>query len=284
MAIFYNQATLSYNDNSINSNIVSGEIVEVLDAAKTAIPSSYTSDDEITYVISIVNSGTTAFTGLTVTDNLGEYSFGTGTLVPLTFVSGSVRYFVNGVLQPEPVVADLQPLTITGISVPAGGNAIIVYKARVNQFAPIGLENSIVNIAVISGTGLNESITVMSTITASAELALTITKAVNPETVAENGELTYTFTIQNTGFVPAMTADNLVVTDTFDPILDITSVTLNGTALTEPADYTYDEASGLFTTTAGRITVPAATYTQDPETGAYIITPGVAVLRVTGNI
>ncbi|MBQ8841217.1 MAG: hypothetical protein IJZ65_01125, partial [Ruminiclostridium sp.] len=117
MAIFYNQATLSYKDNVINSNIVSGEIIDVLDADKTAIPTSYTPDDEITYIISIVNSGTTAFTGLTITDNLGEYAFGTGTLVPLTFVEGSLRYFVNGVLQDALTVTDEQPLTITGIDV-----------------------------------------------------------------------------------------------------------------------------------------------------------------------
>ncbi len=284
MAIFYNQATLSYKDNVINSNIVSGEIVDVLDADKTAIPTSYTPDDEITYIISIVNSGTTAFTGLTVTDNLGEYAFGTGTLVPLTFVEGSLRYFVNGVLQDTLTVTDEQPLTITGIDVPADGNAIIVYRAKVNQFAPIEIESVITNTAVISGNGLTEPLSITSTINSSAELNLTITKAINPETVAENGELTYTFTIQNTGAVPAVVSDNLILTDTFDPVLDISSVTFNGAAWTEGANYTYNETTGEFATIPGQITVLAADYTQDPTTGSWIVTPGVSVLRVTGTI
>lgn len=284
MAVFYNQATLSFNDNTINSNIVTGEIVEVLDADKTSTPSTYSDGDEITYIISIVNSGTTAFTGLTITDNLGEYPFGAGTLVPLTYTEGSVRYFVNGVLQPAPAVADEQPLTITGINVPAGGNAVVVYRAEANQFAPIDVEGTITNTAVISGGGITSPITVSTTVSAESGLNLSITKAVSPETVSENGQLTYTFTIQNLGSVPAVASDNLVVTDTFDPVLDIVSVTLDGTALSEPADYSYDEVTGVFTTTAGRITVPAATYSQDPGTGAWIVTPGVAVLRVTGNI
>lgn len=284
MAVFYNQATLSFNDNTINSNIVTGEIVEVLDADKTSTPSTYSDGDEITYIISIVNSGTTAFTGLTITDNLGEYPFGAGTLVPLTYTEGSVRYFVNGVLQSAPAVADEQPLTITGINVPAGGNAVVVYRAEANQFAPIDVEGTITNTAVISGGGITAPITVSTTVSAESGLNLSITKAVSPETVSENGQLTYTFTIQNLGSVPAVASDNLVVTDTFDPVLDIVSVTLDGTALSEPADYSYDEVTGVFTTTAGRITVPAATYSQDPGTGAWIVTPGVAVLRVTGNI
>lgn len=284
MAIFYNQATLSYKDNVINSNIVTGEIVDVLEADKTAIPTAYTLDDEITYIISIVNSGTTAFTGLAITDNLGEYTFGTGTLVPLTFVEGSLRYFVNGVLQDTLTVTDEQPLTITGIDVPADGNAIIVYRAKVNQFAPIEIESVITNTAVISGNGLTEPLSITSTINSSAELNLTITKAINPETVAENGELTYTFTIQNTGAVPAVVSDNLILTDTFDPVLDISSVTFNGIAWTEGTNYTYNETTGEFVTIPGQITVPKADYTQDPTTGSWIVTPGVSVLRVTGTI
>lgn len=283
MAVFYNQATLSYNDNVINSNIVTGEIVEVLSANKTAILDSYTAGDEITYIVSIVNSGTSAFSGLTITDNLGEYAFGTGTLVPLTYVEGSVRYFSDGVLQPTPAVTSENPIVITGISVPAGGNAVVVYKATVNSFAPLDVEGTITNRAVISGGGIT-TITVESTIAADSGVNLSITKAVTPETVSENGQLTYIITIQNTGSIPAIASDNLVVTDTFDPVLDITSVTFNGEVWTEPAEYTYDEVTGLFSTVAGQITVPAATYTQNPTTGVWTITPGVSVLRVTGTI
>jgi len=283
MAVFYNQATLSYNDNVINSNIVTGEIVEVLSANKTAILDSYTAGDEITYIVSIVNSGTSAFSGLTITDNLGEYAFGTGTLVPLTYVEGSVRYFSDGVLQPTPAVTSENPLVITGISVPAGGNVVVVYKATVNSFAPLDVEGTITNSAVISGGGITP-ITVESTIAADSGVNLSITKAVTPETVSENGQLTYIITIQNTGSIPAIASDNLVVTDTFDPVLDITSVTFNGEVWTEPAEYTYDEVTGLFSTVAGQITVPAATYTQNPTTGVWTITPGVSVLRVTGTI
>ena len=48
--------------------------------------------------------------------------------------------------------------------------------------------------------------------------------------------------------------------------------------------YNYNEATGLFTTVPGQILVPAATYVQDPVTGAYTATPGIATLVVTGTI
>jgi hypothetical protein len=48
--------------------------------------------------------------------------------------------------------------------------------------------------------------------------------------------------------------------------------------------YQYEEGTGLFTTVPGQFLVPAASYTQDPITGAYSVTPGVATLTVTGTI
>ena len=48
-------------------------------------------------------------------------------------------------------------------------------------------------------------------------------------------------------------------------------------------DYTYDETTGIFATLPGRITVPAATYTQ-AEDGTWVTTPGTAVLTVTGTV
>lgn len=283
MATFTNQATLTYNGNVINSNIITGELLEVLSATKSAVINTYTRDSEITYVINIVNSGVTAYTGLTITDNLGVYTFGTTALVPLDYVTGSVRYYVNGVLQTTPTVTVGTELIFSGINVPAGGVATVIYVARTNQYAPLGLTDSIVNTAVISGTGITD-ITVTETVTPESEANLTITKSICPPTIAENGQLTYTFTIQNTGNVPLTLQDSVTVTDTFNPILSGLSVTFNQAAWAEPANYSYDETTGEFETALGQITVPAATYVQDTTTGAWIIEPGVSVLTITGTV
>lgn len=283
MATFYNQAVLSYNGNTTTSNITTGELLEVISATKTAVVDEYTENDAVTYVISIVNSGATAFTGLTVTDNLGAYTFGALTLVPLTYSDGSVIYYENGVLQPIPTVTSTNPLTITGINVPAGGNATIIYEARVNLAAPLDVTGTITNTVVISGNGITP-VTVEETISADIAPVLTISKSISPSIVTENGRVTYTFVIQNSGNAEAIATDNVVVTDVFTPILTGLTVTFDGAAWTEGTNYTYDETTGNFATIAGQITVPAATYTQDPVTGNRITTPGVSVLTVTGTI
>lgn len=284
MQTFTNQASLSYNDTIVNSNITVGQITATLSITKTALRDEYAAGDNVTYVISIVNSGTTSFSGLTLTDDLGGYLTPAATRYPLTYQPDSLRYYVNGVLQTTPAVAAQQPLTITGVSVPAGGNAILVYEAEANGYAPLGEESSILNTVTLSGGGLSTALTANETVTPVLGPRLSITKSLSPTSIPENGQITYTFLIQNTGNEAAEADDNVVMRDTFLPILEGLTATLNGVVLTEGAGYTYDETTGLFATTPGTITVPAATFVQDPATGLWSTTPGTAVLVVTGTV
>lgn len=284
MATFFNQATLTYNDTTINSNIVTGEILEVVTATKTALSDTYRPGETVSYAVNITNSGTAPYTDLTVTDDLGAYTFGDTTLVPLTYVDGSARLFINGVLQPAPTVTAGPPLTVSGLTIPANSNATLIYSATVNEFAPFDADSTITNTVTVTGGGLSSDITAQSTISTAQGPQLSISKSLCPATVVDNGQITYTFVVQNTGNEPADATDNLVITDTFTPILDITSVTFNGATWTEGTNYTYDDTTGAFATLPGQITVPAATYTQDPATGAFVVNPGTATLTVTGTV
>ena len=284
LAQFTNQAQLAYNDSVINSNIAVGEILEVLSVTKTAVGDDYGADSNLTYVISVVNSGATPFNALTLTDDLGAYASDTSTLVPLTYNEGTVTYYINGILQSVPAVtAEGTNLVISGISVPADGNATIVYEASTNRYAPLETGAEITNTVTLSGGGITP-VTAEETVTAESEPELSVTKSVSPVPVAENGTLTYTFVIQNVGNTPATADDLAVITDTFNPVLSNLAVTFNGEAWTEPADYTYDETTGVFSSVAGVITVPAATFTQDPATGVWVTTPGVSTLTITGTV
>ena len=279
MAIFTNQATLTYTGGSANSNIAVGEIIEVLSADKTAVSGTYAPGELVTYVITVRNTGSGAFTGLTVTDDLGG-----GTNAPLTYEDGTALYFVNGVLQAAPAVTAGPPLVFTGISVPAGGDAVIVYQARVNNFADPQPGGTITNTVTITGGGLTSPVTATETVTIETGPDISITKTITPAQVADNGQVTYTFLIQNAGNEALVATDDAVITDTFDPILTNLTVTLNGTTLAEGTGYTYDQSTGQFATVPGIITVPAAAFTQDPVTGEYTRTPGLATLTVTGTI
>ena len=284
MAIFSNQATLTYNGNTTNSNIAYGEILEVLTATKTAIEGTYTPGDLVTYAVTLRNTGNGPLNGLTVTDDLGGYELNGATVYPLTYEAGSATLFVNGVPQPAPAVTAGPPLVVSGINVPAGGDVVLVYQARANAFADPAEGGTIVNTVTVTGDGLSAPVTATETVTAETAPALTISKSITPAQVVDNDRVTYTFVIQNSGNRPVVATDDAAITDVFDPILTALAVTFEGAAWTQGVQYNYDEATGLFTTVPGQIQVPAATYTQDPVTGAYTVTPGIVTLTVTGTI
>lgn len=284
MASFTNQATLRWNGRSVSSNTVTGQIVSPLTMTKTAGEDAYAPGDTLSYVISLVNDGSVSYDGLTLTDDLGGYEAGGGTAYPLAYVEDSIRWFINGVPQPAPAVTPGAPLTVTGLSVPAGGNAMLVYETEVTAAAPLTAGSVIVNTATVSGPGLNVPLEAQASVSVETGAELAVVKSLFPATVAENGQLSYTFTIQNSGNEAAGADAGVTISDLFDPILKDVSVTLNGQPLTLTEDYSYDQSSGQFDTVSGVITVPAAVYAQTASTGDWVVTPGESVLTVTGTV
>ncbi|MBO4860968.1 MAG: hypothetical protein J5530_05435 [Clostridia bacterium] len=282
MAAFYNQASLTYSGGTVYSNVAAGEITEVLSASKTAVNGEYTQGDVLTYVINIINSGASPVENVAVSDDLGAYEYGGQTLVPLTYIENSIKYFADGVLQAAPAVTSGNTLDITGITVPAEGEVTLVYSAEANEFAPLGEGGVITNTATV--TGGVEPVTASATVNAGGGIIPEMQKSVSPASVKAKGNVTYTITIYNYGPAEAGAAENIVVNDTFDPLLTDISVTFDGTPWTSPANYAYNESTGVFSTVAGNVTVPAAVFAQDPVTGAWSATPGSAVLTVTGNL
>ena len=280
---FTNTATLNYNGATLRSNVAVGTIEGVLSVAKNTAAQEYAVGETLTYVVSIVNNSDAAVTGLTVTDDLGAYIFNTGTVQPLDYVAGSVQYYSSGVLQPAPTVAATNGLVFSGITVPANGSVILIYEATVNEYAPPEVGGVIENTVTVTGPDVSD-ITAVESVPATSGAVLAILKSITPIPVAENGTLTYTFRLQNTGNTEVMASENAVVSDTFAPVLTDISVMLNGTALEAGTDYTYDETTGVFSTQEGILAIPAATFTQDPATGAWSVDPGTATLTVTGTV
>ena len=283
MASFTNQATLSYSGGTTTSNLVTGEVVAPFSATKTAVTAQYAPGDTATYVVSILNTGDSSLTALTISDDLGGYEFQDGTLYPLTYVEGSMLCYLDGVLQAQPAVTAGPPMEITGVTIPAGSNAMLIYETTVTEYAPLGTGASVTNTACISGEGMACQLEASATVPAGTQARLTVSKSLSPEEVPCNSELTYTFLIQNSGGAEADAADMVALSDTFDPVLSGLTVTYNGAVQTVDTFYTYDGASGLFATVPGQITVPAAVFTQNDD-GAWNTDPGVAVLTVTGQL
>ncbi len=280
LAQFTNQAQLTYNNTVAVSNLAVGEIQDVLSVTKTAVSDVYTANDSVSYVINIINSGNTDLTNLTLTDDLGAYTIDTNTFVPLTYSENSLRYFRNNMLQPSPNVAQGDSLTITGFTVPAGGSATFVYETHTNEFTPLQPDSVITNTATL--TGNLTTVTAEETVSVSSEPDLSISKSISPVPVMENGTVTYTFVIQNTGNSPV--TGGAVITDTFNPIISNITAVFNDTPWVQGVDYSYDQSTGVFISGSDRVTVDAATYSQDTTTGVVNVTPGTSTLVITGTI
>lgn len=282
MPIFENQATLSYNNMSVNSNIVRGEVAESLIVEKAALSPTYSPHDKVTFTISIRNTGTSENT-YAVSDDLGAYDYRGNTFSPLTYVNDTLQLFVNGELQPIPAVYGTSPLVIPGITVPAGGSAVIIYSAYINGYAPVCTDACITNTVSVTSEGPC-SAEAHVCISPAAEPVLSIEKTLMPCRLSDCTEpVCYTITISNSGPVPAVATDNAVISDRFDPVLNITSVSFNGNEWSEGMHYTYNEITGEFATIPGQITIPAASFTRNPETCEWIVTPGTATLVIHGN-
>ena len=188
MAVFTNFATLSYNGITRNSNTVTGEIVETVAVEKTAVSTAYSAGDTLSYAVSLVNSGPTDVSGLTVTDDLGAYELDGATLYPLSYVDGTVRFIVNGELQAAPAVTAGPPLVFTGIDIPAGGSAVLIYEADVTGFAPLAPESEIINTVTVTGGGVSVPLTASAAVGTQDSADLMISKALSPA-VVPSGEM-----------------------------------------------------------------------------------------------
>ena len=282
MAVFYNHASLTYRGGAVNSNLVAGELTDAAVLTKTAVSADYRPNGILAYALSLVNESTVPLP-VTLTDDLGGYAFNGTTVYPLAYKEGSLQCYVNGLPQDAGAltVSPGPPLTVDGLVIPAGGNAVLVYETEITPFAPLGTDAEITN--TVSTSEKAALLTASSTIPMANEPVLSITKSMDPQTLMGGEEITYTFLLQNAGASPAGTADDLSVTDVFDPLLADLAVTLDDTPLSAGTDYTYNPVTGEFATAAGLITVPAASYTQD-DAGAWSTLPGTAALTVTGTL
>lgn len=285
MATITNQARITYSYGAVNaaaaSNIATATLTEPLTGSKTSLGSTYTAGDEITYILSLTNGSATAATDITVSDNLGRSTAGGATYTPLSYV-GPAYLYINGVYTSE-----LTPATTAGSliftlpSIPAGANAVIIYKAALTSEAPLTSGSTVTNTATFTSPTLGTA-EKSNTITVENYARLNIVKSMSPNPVVGGGQLTYTFNVYNYG---NDAATDVVLTDVFSPAPTDITVTVNGTAVSAE-NYTY--TGGTLTLPAAgssyEITVPAATFTTDTTTGAVTASPGVTVVEVTGTI
>lgn len=278
--VLENSANISYsydgaqNTQGAASNTTSTLLVEPCSVTitKQALTQSYRNGDTVSYVIRIENTGSSALSGLTVTDNLGAAA----SPKPLAYYTGSLNVYVDGnPVTVSPNAGDTLEFTLSTV-LASGSNVIAVYSATINSDA-----DSITNTVTVTASGATASCTVnestTATISAESYAELSIYKSASADTVTSGDSLSYTFTIMNRG---SAEATNVVLTDTLPAVFTVQSVSVtdsSGTTVYDESDYTIDA-------TTNTITLPNATSNPITVAAATSAGPGIATVTLTGVV
>ena len=287
MATIENFATVSYTSGGVTetkvSNLAEIGLESAISFTKTTLGETYGEDEVVTYILSMTNTSTSAITNVSITDDLGTFVFGTLELTPLTYAPPALL-LIDG----QDVSAQLTVDTATAGSLvfsfptlPAGATANIVYRAAVNEYAPLDVEAGITNTATLTSDSDCADGTASATITAVSAANVSVFKQMSPNPVICGDTVTYTIRIYNYGNIAA---ENVVLTDTFNPAPTNITVSRDGVLLTG-TDYSY--VNGTLTVPAGTTTavsVPGATFVRDATTGIVTVTPGMVEYTITGTI
>ena len=278
--ILNNSATLTYNsgDNtdSAASNIVSTSLLDSysLTATKVSANDSFRPSENITYLVTVTNTGTQPLYDVNVTDDLG------GADTPLSYLENSALV-INGSEVTPVTPTSVSPLVIPVADILASGEGVtVVYVAQVSGIIEDDVEE-ITNTAKASASeqeespALVESEPVSVTIYREDFAQIDVVKSVDKAVISSGDTLTYTFTIENSGNIPAT---NVVITDMLPEGCAITSIeseTEGVTTVYVATDYTVGADNTLVLPVGTKtITVPA----RDEEGN------GVTVVTIEGIV
>lgn len=225
--ILNNSASLSYNSGdgtgSAVSNVVSTSLLDSysITAQKFTANDSFRPGENITYLVTVTNTGTQPVFSVEITDDLGG-----SVNAPLAYVANSALLVDEGNVIPV-TPSNTNPLTIPlSTALQSGENITVIYVAQVSTALSDEVQE-ITNTVAASARQVGadgevvESEPVSVTIEREDFAQIDITKSVDKAVISSGDTLTYTFDIENSGNIPAT---NVVITDILPQGFAVTSV------------------------------------------------------------
>ncbi len=285
-----NTASLTFEYGSqtgyASSNTAITTLWETVSMSKTSLGTSYSLDESIFYTISINNNNSLEATNLIISDNLGTYtpddSVSSPAFTPLTYEEPANLY-VGGMflstIEPE-IYSSKIVFKIS--SIPAKSNALITYRARVNDRALLTSGSQITNTATLNSGSTVDPITASNTLTVEETADVKLIKHMCPDPIMRGEAITYNFCLYNYGNTEAT---NVVFNDTFYPAPSIITVSIDSEDLYS-SEYSY--VNGTLTIpsygSGASVSIPPANFSQNPITGIVSVNPGTTIITVKGQI
>lgn len=285
--IITNQAQLQFTYGSTTataaSNVASTILQGSLTATKNVLESVYRADSNLTYIVNLVNRSAAAMAPVSIVDNLGAYDVTNAlSVMPLSY-TGPSQLYLDGAfytnLTPD-IFAD--HITFNIPSIAAGANVMLIYKAVMNEYAPLETGSSVTNVITVHTPELLEPLTGSSVIPVDDYADVTITKAMSPNPVTDGSRLTYRFILQNFGNTEAT---NVVLNDIFSPAPSAIVVSVDGKTLSA-SDYSYvgDVLTVPGAAAADNLVIPAANFVRDGVTGEITVHSSSVSITVIGTL
>ncbi len=256
-----------------------------IDVSLISLEKDYYVGEYITYLIAIKNNGIKT-SPITLKSNLGTYKKDlngkNNNITPLSYSEASYLY-INGILKNQ-ITPKTKPDGII-FNLPAmneKSNFLVVYKTKVNRFAPLSLNSKIKTTVSLEFSESQNFLETSHTIEVAEKADLKICKNIIPPVFSQGESISYNIAIYNYGNT---VAENIKVTDNFDPSPTLTNITINEKEIS-PSDYSY--LNGTFNLpTYGSdlsISVPCAEFKTDSTSGSISIQPSITNIAVCGII
>ena len=285
-----NFASLTFEYGSSKEEVLSNTAFATLQDSVnidlSSVENSYSSNDTITYILSIINNSSRCIKNIKVSNDLASYTINSGisqkTITPLSY-EGTSKLYIGGKFFSDIEAEVLSDKIIFNLEeIPALSNALIFYSTRVNKNAELSTGSSLKSTSSLTYDGMINNIESSDTIYVKEKADVTLIKYMYPNLITSGEIITYNFILYNYGNIEAK---NVAFSDTFSPAPLNLNVSVNSDALSSK-NYSYINGEIKIPSYGSdfSLSIPPANFIRDENNGAITTKPGSTIITITAKI
>lgn len=280
--------TFEYGSNKeeVLSNTAFATLQDSVNMSLSSVQNSYSLNDTITYVLSIINNGNRNIKNIKISNDLASYTINPGItekiITPLSY-TGISKFYISGKFFSDIEAEVLADKIIFNIEeIPALSNVLIFYSVKVNKNAELSTGSFLKSTSSLTYDGMVNNIESSDTIYVREKADVTLIKYMYPNSITSGEIITYNFILYNYGNIEAK---NVSFNDTFSPAPLNLNVSVNSDALSSK-NYSYINGEIKIPCYGSdfSLSIPPAKFVQDKNNGAITTKPGSTIITITAKI